>query len=54
MNDILSQTKELKKGEIFELVTPIVHAPIIDMLKTKGFKIYTTTENQSVRSYITR
>jgi hypothetical protein len=54
MNDILTQAKELKTGEIFELVTPFVPAPIIDMLKSKGFMVYTRPESQSVRSYITR
>lgn len=49
-----SRTKELKTGEIFELLTPFVPAPIIDMLKSKGFKVYMTTENQCVTSYITR
>jgi len=54
MNDILSQTKDLKTGEIFELVTPFVPAPIIDMLKSKGFMVYSTSVGQSVMSYISR
>ena len=37
MNQILEQTKTLNEGEIYELITPFVPAPIIDMLKQKGF-----------------
>jgi hypothetical protein len=54
MNDILSQTKDLRQGEIFELLTPFVPAPIIDMLKSKGFKVYIQPGGQNVSSYITR
>jgi hypothetical protein len=49
-----SRTKELKTGEIFELLTPFVPATIIEMLKSKGYEIYITTVNQGVTSYITR
>jgi hypothetical protein len=54
MNDILSQTKDLREGEIYELLTPFVPAPIIDMLKLKGFKVYTQSVNHNFVSYITR
>lgn len=54
MNDILMLAKDLKSGEIFELFTPFVPAPIIDMLKSKGYKVYTISGNQIVRSYIAR
>jgi hypothetical protein len=54
MIDILSQTKDLREGEIFELLTPFVPAPIIDMLKSKGFKVYTKPVNHNFVSYITR
>ena len=54
MNDILSQTKDLMAGDIFELTTPFVPAPIIDMLKSKGFKVYTHQGDHDVVSYITR
>jgi len=37
MNQILEQTGDLKPGEIYELITPFVPAPIIDILKQKGF-----------------
>ncbi len=54
MNDILSQTNQLKTGEIFELRTPFVPAPVLDMLKSKGFKIFSIQIEESVMSYITR
>lgn len=37
MNQILEQSGDLKPGEIYELTTPFVPAPIIDILKQKGF-----------------
>jgi hypothetical protein len=53
MKEILHKTKLLKSGEIFELRTPFVPAPIIDMLKDKGFKIYSARNEDVVISYIT-
>jgi len=52
MNEILHQTKLLKPGEILELHTPFVPAPIIDMLKSKSFKVYTLQMENLVISYI--
>ena len=40
MSEILRQTSLLKPGEIFELRTPFIPAPIIDMLRAKGYSIY--------------
>ncbi len=54
MIDILNRTKEMNPGEIFELMTPFVPAPIIDMLKSKGFKVYTRSGDQNVMSYISK
>ncbi len=54
MNEILQKAGFLKGEEIFELKTPFVPAPIIDMLKTKGFKIFCAQTGDSVLSYISR
>lgn len=54
MNDILEQTHQLQTGEIFELQTPFVPAPIIDMLKNKGFKVYSVQKSEVVVSYVSR
>jgi hypothetical protein len=54
MTEILQKTGLLKQEEIFELKTPFVPAPIIDMLKTQGFRIFCVQEGDSVTSYISR
>jgi hypothetical protein len=54
MNEILSQTNLLKAGEIFELKTPFIPAPIIDMLRKKGFKVHCVQMENHVLSYFTR
>lgn len=52
MNEILQKTNQLKSGEIFELRTPFIPAPIIDMLKGKGFKVHCVQNENIVLSYI--
>ena len=54
MNDILRLTSELKTGEIFELQTPFIPAPIIDMLKAKGFSVYSIQEQYVYYTFLTR
>lgn len=52
MNEIIHQTNLLKPGEIFELETPFIPVPIIDMLKLKGYKIYSVRDGRYVNSFI--
>lgn len=52
MNRILDETKTLKKGEIYELVTPFVPAPIIDMLQKKGFDIVSMQKDEAVVTWV--
>ena len=40
MSDIVRLSKELKDGDIMELTTPFRPEPIMDMLKSKGFKVW--------------
>ena len=54
MTEILRQTTLLNPGEIFELRTPFIPAPIIDMLRTKNFKVYIVQLDSYILSYITR
>lgn len=54
MNEILRQTNMLKPGEIFEIRTPFIPAPIIDMLKAKGFNIYCVQGELETKSYVVR
>lgn len=54
MTEILQQTNLLKAGEILELTTPFIPAPIIDMLRSKGFKVYCVNKESQVLNYITK
>lgn len=54
MQEIIQRTGLLKPGEIFELETPFVPAPIIDMLKSKGFRTWSIQKGEVVTSYISR
>jgi hypothetical protein len=54
MTEILQQTNLLNPGEIFELRTPFIPAPIIDMLRTKDFRVYIVHMDSYILSYITR
>jgi hypothetical protein len=54
MNEILKEAGSLKPEEIFEIKTPFVPAPIIDMLKKKGFRVFCVETGESVTTYICR
>jgi len=54
MSEILRQTNSMDPGDIFELTTPFIPAPIIDMLRSKGFKLYIIQMDSDILSYITR
>jgi len=54
MNDVLRKAMILKSGEIFELQTPFIPAPVLDMLREKKFQVYTVQKGGSVKSYITK
>lgn len=51
MNEVLKKAMLLKPGEIFELRTPFVPAPIIDKLRAKGFLAYSLQQEATVRTY---
>jgi len=49
---ILKEAKNVKKGEIIELVTSFLPAPGIDMLKSKGYSVWTLKESDDIiKSY---
>lgn len=54
MNEILYQTNLLKPGEIFELQTPFIPAPIIDMLMGKGYKVHCVQNGNNVISFVSK
>ena len=48
---IMHEAKKVKKGEIVELVTTFLPAPGIDILKSKGFCVWTVKEDDLIKSY---
>ena len=52
MNEILNKTKELKDNQILKLQTPFVPAPIIDILKKKGFRVFSIKKGDVILTYI--
>ena len=46
VNQVLTEVKNLKNGQIYELVTPFLPAPLIDRVKEKGFDVW-ILENQN-------
>lgn len=51
MADILSLAQKLQPGEILEIKTPFVPAPIIDMLRDKGFKSFSLQNGEETLNY---
>ena len=54
MKEILQKADSLKSGEIFHFITPFVPAPIIDMLKEKGFRVFCTRKGDIVNTFLCR
>jgi len=54
MAEILSLAHKLLPGEMLELTTPFIPAPVLDMLKEKGFTMYVRKSDGTVHSYIWR
>lgn len=41
---VMNELKELEPGKIYELITPFIPAPLIDMAKGKGYLAWTKSE----------
>jgi len=53
MNQVLEELKSLKVGEIYELIMPFVPAPLIDIVKNKGFQVWSLNiEQDLIETYI--
>jgi hypothetical protein len=48
---ILREARKVQKGEIIELVTTFLPAPGIDILKSKGYSVWSQRDGDLVRSY---
>jgi len=54
MAEILSLVQKMSPGEILLLKTPFVPAPVIDMIKAKGFRTFSMEKDGIVMSYFGR
>jgi Domain of unknown function (DUF1858)/Uncharacterized conserved protein (DUF2249) len=55
MPEVMRDLSQLHAGEVYELVTPFVPAPLIDMAGAKGFSAHAVTEGpEQVRTYFRR
>ncbi len=49
---ILQEARNVKKGEIIELITSFIPAPGIDRMKSKGYSVWTVKEDDDlIKSY---
>ena len=52
LNMVLEELKGLQRGEIYELITPFLPAPLIDMAMKKGFQAWSKQEQtELVRTF---
>lgn len=54
MAEVLRNAQALGPAEIFELQTPFIPAPVIDMLKAKNFSVYSVQKGDIFLNYISR
>jgi hypothetical protein len=55
MSDVMTNLKSLKDGEIYELITPFVPAPLIEMAQSQGFTTWWIRKEEDViRTYFIR
>ncbi|UCE41338.1 MAG: DUF1858 domain-containing protein [Candidatus Aminicenantes bacterium] len=54
INRVFNESKNLKSGEIYELITPFLPAPLIDTAKEKGYLTWSKNEGEEVfKTYLT-
>jgi len=51
LQEILSKAAGLASGEFLEVTTPFVPAPVIDMLREKGFRVFSIQKGNDVVNY---
>jgi hypothetical protein len=54
MNEVLTRARKLADGAILELVTPFRPAPLIDLLKEKGYKVWSRQDGNKFSTYFLR
>jgi len=55
LNQVLDEISLLEPGQIFKLTTPFLPAPMLEIVKQKGFKIFAEEpDGNTVNTYITK
>lgn len=54
MGRILEETKALTSGEIYLFTTPFVPLPIIEILSTKGFTVWSRESDGLIENFVTK
>ncbi len=54
INPLLRVARDLDEGQIVELVTSHLPAPGIDILRRKGYRTWTTEDNRTFRTYVSK
>ncbi len=52
LKEILSKANNLQAGEILEVTTPFIPAPVIDMLKERGFRVFSMQKENGMVNYV--
>ncbi len=53
VQDVMQALAGLAPGEVFELITPFVPAPLVDMARSRGFQTASRWDGAIVRTYFT-
>jgi hypothetical protein len=52
LGDVLTDIRDLKSGDIYELITPFLPAPLIERVVDQGFDAWSKKENENqIRTY---
>lgn len=54
LNPVIRQASKMAEGEILELVTTFLPAPGIDLMRNKGYRVWSVEEGELVKTYFSR
>jgi hypothetical protein len=54
LQEVMNGLAALGDGEVYEMITPFVPAPLVEMARARGFEAYSTWDRDVVRTYFRR
>jgi len=52
LNQVIEETSDLESGQIYQLSTPFLPAPLLDVIKSKGFEVWSQkVDDQQFNNY---